>query len=71
MERHNVQVRVLGEIQRLPISLQIAMARAVQVSRTNGKCILNVCFAYSATRELERAIDEIQRGIQLGLIMKS
>ncbi len=71
VERYQVQVRVLGEWGRLPHGLRGAMARAVRRSRGNAKCVLNVCFAYSAKNEVERAIEEIQRGVKMGRIMRA
>lgn len=68
IRKYGVSVRVLGNLSLLPPELQKAMAKAVQFSRGNSNCILNVCFAYSSTEEISRAIEIVGSGVRKHLL---
>eukprot|EP00475_Leptophrys_vorax_P039372 TRINITY_DN7107_c0_g1_i1.p1 TRINITY_DN7107_c0_g1~~TRINITY_DN7107_c0_g1_i1.p1 ORF type:complete len:283 (-),score=67.20 TRINITY_DN7107_c0_g1_i1:8-805(-) len=71
VQKYGVSIRVLGDISRLPTSLQASIARAVQFSAHNDKSILNVCFSYISTEELERSKREIEAGITKGQLLST
>lgn len=46
VERHGVQVRVLGDLSLLPASVRAAAERAMESTRFHTRGILNICFSY-------------------------
>ncbi|XP_061574469.1 dehydrodolichyl diphosphate synthase complex subunit DHDDS [Cololabis saira] len=71
LEKHGVCVRVLGDLNMLPLDLQQLIAKAVLTTRTNNKCFLNVCFAYTSRYEITNAVREMAWGVEEGLIKAS
>lgn len=45
--RHQVQVRVIGDLSLAPPSVQRAAARVMQATRHHSRCVLNICFSYT------------------------
>ncbi|KAM6910071.1 dehydrodolichyl diphosphate synthase complex subunit DHDDS [Xenentodon cancila] len=71
LEKHGVCIRVLGDLNMLPLDLQQLIAKAVLTTRTNNKCFLNVCFAYTSRYEITNAVREMAWGVEEGLIKAS
>ncbi|RVE63010.1 hypothetical protein OJAV_G00162760 [Oryzias javanicus] len=71
LEKHGVCIRVLGDLNMLPLDLQQLIAKAVLTTRTNNKCFLNVCFAYTSRYEITNAVREMAWGVEQGLIKAS
>ncbi|XP_072036067.1 dehydrodolichyl diphosphate synthase complex subunit DHDDS-like isoform X1 [Amphiura filiformis] len=71
IEKHEVCVRILGDLTMLPVELQQVVAEVVHISRNNTKAVLNVCFAYTARHEIANATKELAEGVQLGLLRPS
>ncbi|XP_067093984.1 dehydrodolichyl diphosphate synthase complex subunit DHDDS [Osmerus mordax] len=71
LEKHGVCIRVLGDLNMLPLDLQQAIARAVVSTRTHNKCFLNVCFAYTSRYEITNAVREMAWGVEQGLLKSS
>ncbi|KAM4579955.1 dehydrodolichyl diphosphate synthase complex subunit DHDDS isoform 1-T5 [Odontesthes bonariensis] len=71
LEKHGVCIRVLGDLNMLPLDLQQAIAKAVVSTRTHNKCFLNVCFAYTSRYEITNAVREMAWGVEQGLIKAS
>lgn len=46
VERHGVQVRVLGDLTLLPATVQAAAQRAMEATELHTRGILNICFSY-------------------------
>ena len=53
-----VQVRLAGEIDRLPASLQKALHETVDRTKDNQQLVLNICLSYGGRNELLRAINK-------------
>lgn len=68
LEKHGVCIRVLGDLQLLPLDLQELIAKAVQATRNYNKCFLNVCFAYTSRHEISNAVKEMAWGVEQGLL---
>ena len=56
LQRHGVQLRVLGELSLLPAAVAEAARAAEKATRGGDRARLNVCLAYSSTRELAGAV---------------
>jgi len=64
IEKYGISVRVLGDINMLPLDLQQMIARAVLKSKNNKRAILNVCLAYTSQNEIKHSIQELEDGVQ-------
>ncbi|XP_068180636.1 dehydrodolichyl diphosphate synthase complex subunit DHDDS [Antennarius striatus] len=71
LEKHGVCIRVLGDLNMLPLDLQQLIAKAVGMTKSHNKCFLNVCFAYTARYEITNAVREMAWGVEQGLIKAS
>ncbi|XP_077576900.1 dehydrodolichyl diphosphate synthase complex subunit DHDDS [Stigmatopora nigra] len=71
LEKHGVCIRVLGDLNLLPLDLQKIIAKAVLATRSHNKCFLNVCFAYTSRYEMTNAVREMAWGVEQGLIEAS
>jgi len=71
IHKHEVCVRVLGNVSLLPTGLQRVLGKAVYVSRAHRKAILNVCFAYTARDEICTAMTAMNNGVVRGLLQPS
>jgi undecaprenyl diphosphate synthase len=54
-----VQVRLAGEIERLPQSLQKVLEETVERTKNNSRLILNICLSYGGRNELLRAVQKL------------
>ncbi|XP_036602668.1 dehydrodolichyl diphosphate synthase complex subunit DHDDS [Trichosurus vulpecula] len=68
LEKHGVCIRVLGDLQLLPLDLQELIAKAVQATQNYNKCFLNVCFAYTSRHEISNAVKDMAWGVEQGLL---
>ncbi len=59
LNEEGVQLRHLGELDRLPEHLQRKVRYAVELTRNNERLIVNVAFNYGGRREIVRAIRQI------------
>ncbi|XP_030605875.1 dehydrodolichyl diphosphate synthase complex subunit DHDDS [Archocentrus centrarchus] len=71
LEKHGVCIRVLGDLNMLPLDLQQLIAKAVLTTRNHNKCFVNVCFAYTSRYEITNAVREMAWGVEQGLIKGS
>ncbi|GLD53041.1 dehydrodolichyl diphosphate synthase complex subunit DHDDS isoform X1, partial [Lates japonicus] len=71
LEKHGVCIRVLGDLNMLPLDLQKMIAKAVVTTRAHNKCFLNVCFAYTSRYEITNAVREMAWGVEQSLIKAS
>jgi len=69
--KHNISVRVIGNILLLPPKVQIAIAKLVLKSKNNSKGILNICVAYTSRCELLESMKLIANGVENGLLEPS
>lgn len=71
IQKHEVCVRVLGDLSLLSTDLQQVVADAVQFSRNNTRAVLNVCFAYTSRDEICAGMRELAEGVVQGYIKHS
>ncbi|KAJ0066281.1 hypothetical protein NL108_005511, partial [Boleophthalmus pectinirostris] len=71
LKKHEVCIRVLGDLNMLPLDLQQIIAKAVVATKHHNKCFLNVCFAYTSRYEITNAVREMAWGVENGLIKAS
>ncbi|GAX76013.1 hypothetical protein CEUSTIGMA_g3456.t1 [Chlamydomonas eustigma] len=72
-EREGVEMRILGDLNLAPRSVQGAAARLTQATTKlkNKRAILNICFSYTASEELVQAISAIQDAVSTGQLIES
>lgn len=66
IQKHGVQVNILGEIGLLPRELQETLAKVMLTSRDNSRAVLNVCLAYSGRREIVEASKKLAAAVTSG-----
>ncbi|XP_033739932.1 dehydrodolichyl diphosphate synthase complex subunit DHDDS-like [Pecten maximus] len=71
IQKHEVCVRVLGNLSLLPPDIQQVVADAVEFSKDNTRAILNVCFSYTSRDEICAGMRELAEGVSNGLIRTS
>lgn len=62
VEKHDVQIRVVGRLEMLDEYVLNAIARTMDATKDNKGKILNICIAYTARDEIASAIRETVSG---------
>ncbi|HZH61234.1 MAG TPA: isoprenyl transferase [Metabacillus sp.] len=62
----NVQVRVMGDKNRLPIHTLKAVEKAIEDTKTNDGLILNFALNYGSRSEIITAVQEIAKDVETG-----
>lgn len=63
IQKHEVCVRVLGNLSLLPEDIQRTVAEVVNLSKNNTRATLNVCFSYTSRDEICTAMREMAEGV--------
>ena len=63
---NNIQVRVLGDIEKLDNDLQESIKKIVNESSKNTGLVLNIAFNYGGRAEIVRAVKKISNDVQTG-----
>ncbi|XP_052807996.1 dehydrodolichyl diphosphate synthase complex subunit DHDDS-like [Mya arenaria] len=71
IQKHEVCVRVLGNLALLPEDVQRTVAEVVNLSKNNTRAKLNVCFSYTSREEICTAMRELAEGVEQGLIRET
>jgi ditrans,polycis-polyprenyl diphosphate synthase len=71
VEKHDVQIRVVGRLELLDEDLLRAIARTVDATKDNKGKILNICIAYTGRDEIATAIRDTVSGCGTGKITES
>lgn len=61
LEEHGIRIRVIGNIELLPLDLQKLVATAMLSTERNDKLFLNVAFAYTSRDEITQAVETVLR----------
>ncbi|KAI8035178.1 dehydrodolichyl diphosphate synthase complex subunit DHDDS [Drosophila gunungcola] len=61
LDEHGIRIRVIGNIELLPLDLQKLVASAMLSTERNDKLFLNVAFAYTSRDEITQAVDTVLR----------
>lgn len=66
------ELRVIGDLSLAPPSLQAAAARLTQSSRESGptRAVVNICFSYTSSQELQHAAGEISGGLAESYLLR-
>lgn len=68
MMKLNISLRVMGALEKLPLSTQKVLKDAIEATQHNRGLILNICLNYGGRDELTRAIKKISLDAKNGLI---
>lgn len=71
VEKHDVQIRVVGKLELLDENVMSAVARAMDATKDNKSKVLNICIAYTARDEIATAIRETVSGCDSSNITES
>ena len=66
LEREQVRIRFLGDLEQLPTGLQALITEATSRTATNSGIHFNVCTNYGGRRELVRAARRLAERVQAG-----
>jgi undecaprenyl diphosphate synthase len=65
LNREGVQIRHLGHMENVPVSLQNAIAYALETTKHNDRLVLSVCFNYGGRDDIVRAVrDLVAEGVK-------
>jgi ditrans,polycis-polyprenyl diphosphate synthase len=62
----NVRVKVLGDLTLLRDDVRASASKAMHVTRHNTACTLNICFSYTSSWEVSRALRIIDSAVESG-----
>ena len=71
LQRNNIRVQVLGDLDLLPAHVQHKAAEAMRVSRHHDRAVLNICMAYTAREEMLTAVREVAGAAGRGELRES
>jgi len=60
LRRHQVRVRVMGDLDRLPPDVRAAAAKVELATAGHCRAALNVCFAYTGRHDMLQAMHAVQ-----------
>ncbi|MEW6184688.1 MAG: isoprenyl transferase [Thermodesulfobacteriota bacterium] len=63
LKNNGINLRVIGNLERLPEKLQSELRSAVEQTRENKDMILNMALSYSGREEILRAVRKVAEGI--------
>ncbi|HNV96743.1 MAG TPA: isoprenyl transferase [bacterium] len=59
LHKKEIQIRHIGDLQKLPISLQKKIKSAINTTKHNGKMIIQIALNYGGRDDIKRAIQKI------------
>ncbi|KAI9178940.1 cis-prenyltransferase [Blastocladiella emersonii ATCC 22665] len=65
VERHQIRIRVMGDVSMLPIPVQRAAYEVERSTRHNHGAILNICIPYTARHEMREAVMTVRRELAM------
>ncbi|GIX07435.1 MAG: hypothetical protein KatS3mg115_1838 [Candidatus Poribacteria bacterium] len=66
LERNNVQLRAIGQLDRLPLTVRWELRRAIRKLSHNTGLILNLALSYGGRQEILQAVRRIAQEVQSG-----
>jgi ditrans,polycis-polyprenyl diphosphate synthase len=64
LRQHGVRVKVIGDLELAPLAVRNAAAKVMAATAKNDGAVLNICFAYTSSRELQQALEKASLEIQ-------
>ncbi|ESO13012.1 hypothetical protein HELRODRAFT_62512 [Helobdella robusta] len=71
ISKHGLCLRIIGNMDYLPIDIQQLFAEGIHSTKDNNKAFLNICCAYTSREEMTNTMVQIVRGVSKGLIKQS
>lgn len=68
---HGVHIRIIGNLDLLPLDLRKLMAKAMLITKDNNKAVLNIAYAYTSTEEISHCVKQTVNGVAKGLLSPS
>jgi len=68
IHRYQVKVLVTGDLARVPTKVREAANALVRATEGHSKCVLNICFAYTGSYDIARAVDEVSAPVERSLL---
>lgn len=68
LHKNNIQIRIMGEMDRLPKSTQQYAQNAINTTKDNDGIILNICLNYGGRDEIVDACKKIASKVKEGLL---
>ncbi len=66
VKKHEIKITTMGDLTRLPLSTQKAIAQAVTESKDHQRLILNICINYGGKDEIVRAVKKLSEDVKSG-----
>jgi undecaprenyl diphosphate synthase len=63
LHRNGIALRIIGEMEQLPVKLQSKLIKAIEKTRENKEMILNVALSYSGRAEILKAVRRIVESV--------
>jgi undecaprenyl diphosphate synthase len=64
LKRNGIALKIIGNIEQLPLKLQEQLHRAIEYTKENRRMILNVALSYSGRAEIIQAIRRMAEAVQ-------
>ncbi|KAG0048298.1 hypothetical protein BGZ83_006716 [Gryganskiella cystojenkinii] len=64
VRQYGIAIRVLGDVSLLPKDVQEVVHRAVELTKSNNRAVLNMCFPYTSRDEITMATQSLVDGIK-------
>ena len=71
LDKYGVCIRFVGDLKRLPDDLQQVINQLHSQTKSNSKCYLNICVAYTSRFEMMEGIKLLAEGVQNNQILSS
>lgn len=65
-DKNQIQIKICGDISLCDSELQVALRQCMDSTKNNTKLLLNICFSYNSTHEIEYAASNIIKQVQEG-----
>jgi undecaprenyl diphosphate synthase len=66
MMKHEIRLQAIGDLKRLPSSVQAALRRAVETTRDNGRMTVILAVSYGGREEITEAVRDIAVAVKRG-----
>ncbi|KAG1678940.1 Dehydrodolichyl diphosphate synthase complex subunit DHDDS [Nymphon striatum] len=71
LKKHEVFVRILGDLSLLPIDIQKLLAQVMYETQNYDRAVLNICLSYTSREEILSAVKEMMEGVQEKIINRN
>jgi len=68
MRENNIRLNAIGQIDRLPESIQSILRQNMELTAANSGLVLNLALSYGGRAEIVQMVQQVVHGVQKGLI---